>query len=169
MFVSMSMCLSVSLCLCVCVCVNVSVCPSVCICVSVWRCTHVCVCVHLPVCVCVHAHIEAHTHGYCGGERSKSTVFLNCSLFYSLRQSFSLNLDLNNLFWLASEPQGCSCLYLPSTGITSMGYTHGFLCEIRELTEVPGAPEMAQQVKVLRTRADDPSSTPGSHTGKRDS
>jgi hypothetical protein len=120
MFVSMSMCLSVSLCLCVCVCVNVSVCPSVCICVSVWRCTHVCVCVHLPVCVCVHAHIEAHTHGYCGGERSKSTVFLNCSLFYSLRQSFSLNLDLNNLFWLASEPQGCSCLYLPSTGITNI-------------------------------------------------
>jgi hypothetical protein len=96
-------------------------------------------------------------------------VFLSNATQLILRLALLAWSSATRLGWLTEDLPASAYLYLPSTGITSMGYTHGFLCEIRELTEVPGAPEMAQQVKVLRTRADDPSSTPGSHTGKRDS
>lgn len=66
-----------------------------------------CMCMHMYVCgyMLMDAQMYAHVYAYvCGGQRLMLNFFLNFSPLYLLEQSFSLNLELDNLAGPVNQP-----------------------------------------------------------------
>lgn len=87
-----------------------------CLCVCARACVRVCTLAGMCICVCVCCALTCGS-GVRRTMSSSSAVHLGS---FVLRVGFLLTWDFPSLGWLASEPKGSSCCYLPTSEITRM-------------------------------------------------
>ena len=98
--------------------------------IHVFRCT--CMQVHMKMCVCVCAHVCAPTHAHVYTPDNNLGVTLKNITNSSLKQNLSLVWSSPiRLEWLASEPQGTTCVCPQPLRLQAWATTPwwGFLCK----------------------------------------